>query len=172
MPHQLVGIAKELKTFTEGTNNDHKAMFLRHALILDPDTGSLRDLVWRISMKPEERTPAVEVIQVACPLDFQCGIHVKAKTIAGKIPVGWHFAMTKLPTGTPIAVSKTSAVSLVGDPATLEESEQLESLLREILDSQPRDQPSLVAPDTAAAMQRTGPGAKPGAQSSPSTPSL
>jgi len=127
--------------------------------------------VWRIANKLEERKPPEEVIQVTCPLDFQCGIHVKAKTIAGKIPVGWFFAMTALPAGTPIAISRLSAAELSDDPTTPEGSEKLEALMREILASRAQQQPGMVAPDSTA-LKRAEPGAKPGGQSSPSTPSL
>jgi hypothetical protein len=118
--------------FADEPSLEHRSMFLRHALLVDPRNGQLREFVWRVAEKPEERTPPEAVIEVACPLDFVCGIHVQAIKIANRIPVGWLFAMTAVPSGKAIPLDPETAEKLLADPETAEDSEGMEYILREI----------------------------------------
>ena len=157
--------------FKEDDSEEHKPMFLRHALLLDSSTGDIR-----VPKDKQQRIPTDEVIEVACPLDFECGIHVKAQTLGGKIPVGWYFAMTERPTGSPILVNPDLAAMLSTDPATSVEALAMETSLQKLVHAHARPKASQTEIQGQASGEagttHSAPEARPIAQSSPSTPSL
>lgn len=114
--------------------DEHRSIYLRYGILVDPETGSLRTVVWPVAEDPEKRRAPEEMILIPPSLLFRCGIHVKAQRALGQVPVSWFFAMTGLPPGEAVRMPDELRAWSTGDPRTPEESGKLESLLRRALD--------------------------------------
>jgi hypothetical protein len=81
----------------------HKKINLYYAILVDPQTGSLRTVVWPDHEKSESNpSPAVTTTTMARHLSvtvFDLPQDVRASRILGNIPVSWSFAISALPKG-------------------------------------------------------------------------
>jgi hypothetical protein len=124
---------------------EHRRVELSYAFIVDPQTGSLRVLVW--SEDPGQRSPGVpdRLVELNPNLSYECRLNVKAERVLGAVPVSWSFAMEDLPPGTLMPVSPRLAQLLRAEPAA-RDYQALEQELRTILTasrSQARDAPAV-----------------------------
>jgi hypothetical protein len=117
----------------EGPRLQHHSRYMRHALLVDPETGRLRCLVWVMAERPAARVAPESLVEVTPGLAFRCGIHVQAFTIAGRVPYNWWFAMTAIPSGRAIPIPADFRDWSIREPRTHEESAEMERRLRAVL---------------------------------------
>lgn len=112
----------------------HRQIFLRYALLVDPNSGELQTLVWPMNPEPDDREPPESITLLEPALLFDCGLDVQADRAFGRLPVGWDFAMVELPPGRPVPVPARLQAILVLDPEYPDEVQELERGLRRVLE--------------------------------------
>ncbi len=117
----------------------HREVLLRYALLVDPDTGDLRTLVWAIESEPSRRAAPRTMVLMTPALVFDCGLDVTAERLFGTLPVNWSFALRNLPGGLPRAVPAPLQPWSVRDARTLAEASQFETTLRQALNASVAD---------------------------------
>jgi hypothetical protein len=113
----------------------HRKVDLYYAFCVDPSTGRLRVGVWSMWPGAINKTPPLEVIDLAAKTTFDCELDVQAKKLLGMVPISWSFAMRKLPPGHKLKVNKPlgeKLVAVANRPISVD-TEELEKMLRKIL---------------------------------------
>jgi hypothetical protein len=77
----------------------HKHALLTYVLLLDPQSGRLRTVLWAVSADQKRRTPPKSLTLLPKGLVYTCGLDVVAERLLGALPVNWSFAMSALPPG-------------------------------------------------------------------------
>jgi len=116
--------------YAEGANRN---VVLRYALLVNPPTGQLASVVWRIDLARDgsyERVagPAVLIKQ---NLVGRCPLHVDGGRIFGGIPMSDAFAAMRLPQGTPFNLPQKILAVAAAQQLTAEAARDLEAALRE-----------------------------------------
>lgn len=116
--------------FAEGANRN---VVLRYALLLNPSSGQLASVVWRIDLQRDgsyERVagPAVLIKQ---NLVGRCPLHVDGRRIFGGIPMNDAFAAMRLPQGTPFDLPQKILPVAGQQQLTAEAARDLEAALRQ-----------------------------------------
>lgn len=119
--------------WSDAQTTPNRSIYLRYGILVDPETGSLRTVVWPVAAQAADRKPPESMVALPRNLQFACGVNVKAERALGGIPVGWKFAIDRLPPGEPIPMTPELQAWSVRDPATPEESAELEAALRKAL---------------------------------------
>jgi hypothetical protein len=122
---------------TEGPQQIHRSIYLRHALLVDSRTGELRTVLWPVAESPALRKPPEFLVEIPPALAHRSGIHVDAQKLLGRIPIAWFFAMTDLPRGVVHPTSPEFRELSVSDPVTFRESMEMEQVLRKLLGDPP-----------------------------------
>lgn len=119
--------------WSDSQTTPNRSVYLRYGILVDPETGSLRTVVWPVAAQADARKPPESLVLMPRNLQFACGVNVKAERALGGLPVGWKFAIDRLPPGEPIPMSPELQAWSTRDPATPEESVELEAVLRKAL---------------------------------------
>ena len=94
-------VLKAPTIFKVGDN--HREVGLFYAFIVNPETGVPTTFLWIRPMdesSPEEKVYSAVPARILPPgLKYDCPLDVSANRLLGSIPVGWSFAMTKMPPG-------------------------------------------------------------------------
>lgn len=112
----------------------HESIYLRYALLVEPEAGVLRTFCWPVAADPADRVPPETLVEIPSGTIFHCGIHVLAERAFGQIPVSWLFAMNALPPGPRLTMPERLQPWSIRDPRTADGSRALEAVLREALD--------------------------------------
>jgi hypothetical protein len=115
---------------TEGANRN---VVLRYALLLNPSTGQLASVVWRIDLQRDgsyERVvgPAVLIKQ---NLVGRCPLYVDGRRIFGGIPMNDAFGAMRLPQGTPFDLPQKILPAAGQQQLTAEAARDIEAALRQ-----------------------------------------
>ena len=113
----------------------HRKLDACYALLVDPQTGVLRSLVWRDGVDTSKSKRSFgEARRIDQPL-FDLPMDVHATRLPGSIPVAWSFAIRVLPPGInlPLPQEVTSSLSLKADEADPQESAQIEQAFVRVL---------------------------------------
>jgi hypothetical protein len=116
--------------FAEGANRN---VVLRYALLLNPSTGQLASVVWRIDLARDgsyERVAGPAVL-IQRNLVGRCPLHVDGRRVYGGIPMNDAFGATRLPQGTPFDLPQKILPVAAGQQLTAETARDLEAALRE-----------------------------------------
>jgi hypothetical protein len=115
----------------------HHKLDACYALLVDPQTGALRTMVWRdgVDTSTPER-PFGEARRIDQPL-FDLPMDVHATRLPGNIPVAWSFAIRVLPPGINLPLPKevTSMPASRSDEAGPRESIRLEQAFAGVLNA-------------------------------------
>src|SRR5207253_2599584 len=85
------------------SGKDHVKMVMRHALLVDPDSGRLATLVWLLSKTATGFDPAEKALQLLPPNMQEARLlHVLKDRFTFGIPAPDAFALVRVPQGTPI----------------------------------------------------------------------
>ena len=87
------------------TGKGQKPVYLLYAMLVNPETGKLHNIVWSVDNTQGPRPPIDTMIMLNPNLTFQTGLDVQAGKILGAIPVSWEFAMQSLPPGRKFQIS-------------------------------------------------------------------
>ena len=82
----------------------HRKVYLVYAFALAPKSGRLQTWLWSVDADAKKRTPPEAVTLLPPGLSTPCGLDVEAERLLGALPVGWSFAMRRLPEGRRVAV--------------------------------------------------------------------
>ncbi len=139
--------------WSDSQKSPNRSIYLRYAVLVDDETGALRTVVWPVDVDPARRRPPESLVQLPRSLEFRCGVNVKADRALGRLPIGWRFAIDRLPPGPSLPMAPELQAWSVRDPATPEESAELERVVRAALrDHGPTGELTAPAP--------SGPGAR------------
>jgi hypothetical protein len=106
---------------------NQKPIYLIYAMLVNPETGKLQNLVWPIDDTQGPRPPTDVMILLKPNLVFQVGLDVEAGKILGAIPVSWNFGMRKLPPGQKLPISESLRMfsadprRIAGNPSAFEQ---------------------------------------------------
>lgn len=112
----------------------HVPVILKYGLLVDPDTGSLRTVLWPVAANPDTRKVPRSLILIPPSLTFTCGLDVASERFLNAIPTDWSFAMAKLPPGDRVALPAGLQPWTIRDRLPPAESAALEAELRLIPD--------------------------------------
>ncbi len=112
----------------------HRSIYLRYAIEVDPRTGQIRTVVWPIQEDPLERKPPDELVLLPPNALFRCGVHVKASRLPGGLPIAWYFAMDGLPPGERMPITPELRKWSTFDPETGPQSTRFEAVVREAIE--------------------------------------
>ncbi len=111
----------------------HHSIMLRYAIVVDPEKGTLRCVVWNVEADPVARSAPNILSLLPENFLFKCGVHVEARRMIGNLVTSWGFAMADLPAGKAIPMSPTLDKMATLEPAEIDAA-SLESAVRETLD--------------------------------------
>ena len=113
----------------------HRSIYLRYAILVDPETGGLNVAYWPIAHLPNDRTPPEFLTVLPPALSFDCGLHVEAVRVFGGLPVSWYFAMVTPPSGQACSMIPELREIAAEDSPTPEKSAAIEAAARRSIDS-------------------------------------
>jgi hypothetical protein len=106
-------------------------MTLRHAILVDPDTGRLSTLVWLLSKTPSGFEPAEKTLQLLPANVHEARLlHVLRDRFTFGIPSPDTFALVRTPQGTPIPYTPDLQQAASVGSFTRDQVFALESALR------------------------------------------
>jgi hypothetical protein len=141
---------------------NQKRVYLLYAMLVNPETGKLRSVVWPIDDTPGPRQPTEAMVLLNPSLIFQAGLDVEAGKLLGAIPVSWDFAMTALPPGQKLAIPE-GLQALSADPRKIaDDPAAFEQDLRAALPKVGSGSGASPITRSSLAVPRTGTSAQPG----------
>jgi hypothetical protein len=115
---------------------DHIKMIMRHAVLVDPDTGRLSTLVWLLSRTATGLAPAEKALQLLPPNMQEARLlHVLKDRFTLGIPAPDAFALVRIPQGTAIAYTPELQQSAAAATFTRDQVFALETALRAAVNS-------------------------------------
>jgi hypothetical protein len=122
-------VVDDLSTMLAG--KDHIKMTMRHAIVVDPDTGRLATFVWLLSKTPSGFDPAERALQLLPPNLHEARLlHVLRDRFTLGIPSADAFALVRVPQGTPVPYTPELAKAAAPASFTRDQVFALESALR------------------------------------------
>ena len=125
-------------TFKVGEH--HREVCLYYAITVNPATGIPTTFLW---IRPMDETTPEEKVYSAVParilppgLKYDCPLDVTANRLLGTIPVGWSFAMTKMPPGHKVPHNSAIKPWVTHTQRIQDDPETFEAVLSEFLDAQ------------------------------------
>jgi len=116
-------------TFVElaDASGKHNSIILRYAILVNPTSDVPRTAYWTMAAHARDRTQPESLTLLSPGCHFECGIHIAARRLVGKLAASWGFAMTGLPPGNEILMPselKEFALqdSFEGNPEALEKA--------------------------------------------------
>jgi hypothetical protein len=117
---------------TRKAGTGHEDVFLRYALLVDPNTGDLRTVFW--AQPRGQKGVALERFSVLPPgLVFDAALDVRAQRVLNTVPVNWSFAMSQLPSGTRLKPTPALREWAVRDTLSPSEAAAFEAELRRVV---------------------------------------
>jgi hypothetical protein len=115
-------------------DGQHRQIWLRYALLVEPADGSLRSCVWWVDAEETARGPVREWVLMPRALVRDCALDVSASRVLGRVPVSWSFAMIVLPDGRPVPVPEDLQAAAARDLPDADEAAAFELGMRRALD--------------------------------------
>jgi hypothetical protein len=113
------------------SGKDHVKMTMRHAILVDPDTGRLRTLVWLLAKAQTGYYPAEKALQLLPPNMQEARLlHVLKDRFTLGIPSPDAFALVRIPQGTPIPYTQELQQAATIGPFARDQVFALEAALR------------------------------------------
>jgi hypothetical protein len=122
-------VLDDLSTMLSG--RDHLKMTLRHAILVDPDTGRLSTFVWLLSKTASGFEPAEKTLQLLPPNMHEARLlHVLRDRFTVGIPSPDAFALVRIPQGRAIPYTPDLQQAATAGSFTCDQVFALESALR------------------------------------------